>query len=648
MKRKNNLGKTVSNQDELVDPTFSGDLVPISDNTSNIGTSTKRLKSMYVSNLIGALINYASIILSGTSNQIQLGTGTTTTISAPTPGQNQVISVPNAGTTSTKFIIQDSASQQNINSNINLASNLLVTPTSTFMKKGLLQVEPDANSKSVVQVLGWGPGANACEFNAGNIALLANSKAPAQYMTDDIDGDTIIASSANSSLYPSAAIRMGFTGSPTALSITRSAITLTPPQVNNLSSVSLSGTSNASFSVRSFLTGFVGTAGTFLSDSAVSDCIIRNGVSSAALRIGFGTGSTSSVVINSTSSSFAGPVSVNTSSAPRGSGLDTGSTVAERKVIVYQASGTNNDHQYTGFGVRTGQFVFKTLATADFVFENGTSASASTEAARITSAGNMILKGTSLQVGNAILSTGAGAARGYNFPESYQSCSVITNSIITGLTNTSARPAIAANSTPQPYEIRAFSTTSLGNDDGFLRLRGGGSSFIASASWIDISGSSTIPDMNRNIVLGAAGSERVRIDGTGLTIASGNNLNLPDTTGTLTWTHTVAAGSFTTSYNYFKMGNLVTLVIGENPTGATFASAGYITATLPTAIRPDSAKACGMGMIININGVRTHVRATILGATTKITITGSLNDANLPSGQVIAIPSEIVIQYLLV
>jgi hypothetical protein len=292
--------------------------------------------------------------------------------------------------------------------------------------------------------------------------------------------------------------------------------------------------------------------------------------------------------------------------------------------------------------------VFKTLATADFVFENGTSASASTEAARITSAGNMILKGVSLQVGNAILSTGAGAARGYNFPESYQSCNVITNSIITGLTNTSARPAIAANSTPQPYEIRAFSTTSLANDDGFLRLRGGGSSFIVSASWIDISGSSTIPDMNRNIVLGAAGSERVRIDSTGLTIASGNNLNLPDTTGTLTWTHTVAAGSFTTSYNYFKMGNLVTLVIGENPTGATFASAGFITATLPTAIRPDSAKACGMGMIININGVRTHVRATILGATSKITITGSLNDANLPSGQIIAIPSEIVIQYLLV
>lgn len=91
-------------------------------------------------------------------------------------------------------------------------------------------------------------------------------------------------------------------------------ITLSPPLSGNLSSVSLTGTANAAFSVRSLLLGFVSTVGTFLSDSGVSNCVIRNGVSNAAVRIGFGAGSASSVVINSSRSTFNNPATITGSS----------------------------------------------------------------------------------------------------------------------------------------------------------------------------------------------------------------------------------------------------------------------------------------------------------------------------------------------
>jgi hypothetical protein len=60
-----------------------------------------------------------------------------------------------------------------------------VTGSSTFLKAGLFQVQPNGSSKSVIQVSGWGPGANAAELNAGNKASLAAPFGPAQYLTDD-------------------------------------------------------------------------------------------------------------------------------------------------------------------------------------------------------------------------------------------------------------------------------------------------------------------------------------------------------------------------------------------------------------------------------------------------------------------------------
>jgi hypothetical protein len=80
---------------------------------------------------------------------------------------------------------------------------------------------------------------------------------------------------------------------------------------------------------------------------------------------------------------------------------------------------------------------------------------------------------------------------------------------ITGnLANDSNRPAVTT--TPGPCEIRA-SGTADGNDDGFLRISAGGGTGTIVSSYIDISGYSTKSDMDRNIVLGTSGVERMRI-----------------------------------------------------------------------------------------------------------------------------------------
>jgi hypothetical protein len=100
-----------------------------------------------------------------------------------TPGQNQQVTVPDSGQSSTHVILQDNGSQQNVNSNLQVANNVKFTPTSTFITNGLLQIQPDGNSKSVLRLLGWGPGANALEFNANNQASMSAPTGPNQYLT---------------------------------------------------------------------------------------------------------------------------------------------------------------------------------------------------------------------------------------------------------------------------------------------------------------------------------------------------------------------------------------------------------------------------------------------------------------------------------
>jgi hypothetical protein len=99
--------------------------------------------------------------------------------------------------------------------------------------------------------------------------------------------------------------------------------------------------------------------------------------------------------------------------------------------------------------------------------------------------------------------------------------------IYDGFTNSGTRPAINTSSIGN-YEIRGVGSAtgavqSDGADDGFLRLSAGGGTSSGSQSSIDLSGFSNVADMNNNIVFRTAGTERLRIDGTGNVLGSNSN-----------------------------------------------------------------------------------------------------------------------------
>jgi hypothetical protein len=80
--------------------------------------------------------------------------------------------------------------------------------------------------------------------------------------------------------------------------------------------------------------------------------------------------------------------------------------------------------------------------------------------------------------------------------------------VTSGLTNNaSARPLVTATTMPKG-EIRAYRGAW---DDGFLRMSAGGGTNTIARTYIDLSGYSTLPDMDRNIVFGTSGREQMRI-----------------------------------------------------------------------------------------------------------------------------------------
>lgn len=91
--------------------------------------------------------------------------------------------------------------------------------------------------------------------------------------------------------------------------------------------------------------------------------------------------------------------------------------------------------------------------------------------------------------------------------------------IHTGFSNATARPALNTSSVGA-YEIRGVGsgggvTQTDAADDGFLRIAAGGGAITTAQSSIDISGYSSLPEMNNNIVFRTAGVERMRLDQSG-------------------------------------------------------------------------------------------------------------------------------------
>lgn len=96
-----------------------------------------------------------------------------------------------------------------------------------------------------------------------------------------------------------------------------------------------------------------------------------------------------------------------------------------------------------------------------------------------------------------------------------------------GFSNATARPALNSASVGA-YEIRGVGSSSGatqldGADDGFLRIAAGGGGATTAQSSIDISGFSTLPEMNNNIVFRTAGVERMRLDLSGNLLGSTTN-----------------------------------------------------------------------------------------------------------------------------
>jgi hypothetical protein len=99
------------------------------------------------------------------------------------------------------------------------------------------------------------------------------------------------------------------------------------------------------------------------------------------------------------------------------------------------------------------------------------------------------------------------------------------------LSNTSTRPSLLSTSVGA-YEIRGSSSGADVNDDGFLRLSAGGGTNTSTQSYIDLTGFSTVTDMDKNIVLATSGVERMRINSTGVGIGTSNPGFILDVSGT--------------------------------------------------------------------------------------------------------------------
>lgn len=141
----------------------------------------------------------------------------------------------------------------------------------------------------------------------------------------------------------------------------------------------------------------------------------------------------------------------------------------------------------------------------------------------------------------------------------------------TGFGNATTRPVLNS-STIGAYEIRGVGAGGSGTaqndgaDDGFLRLSAGGGGSSSAQSSIEISGFSTLAEMNNNIVFRTAGTERMRLD-----------LN-----GNLTGSTTNTLSGFGAQINAISAA--YALVAGDNSEVIQSNAASGITVTIPSGL----------------------------------------------------------------
>ena len=202
---------------------------------------------------------------------------------------------------------------------------------------------------------------------------------------------------------------------------------------------------------------------------------------------------------------------------PNGGKVGIGTTAPSTTLTVGNSGGTiggeihlnPTTNQYEG-----GQIVLKkslTGSTVDWTIDQYGSTSAN---ARFR-----IFNGASETNGLAILENG-NVGLGTAIPTSRLNLEGGGIRLATGFSNSTSRPVLNAGSIGN-YEIRGVGTGGSGTaqndggDDGLLRLSAGGGTNTYAQSSIDISGFSTVSDMNKNIVMRTSGTERLRINADG-------------------------------------------------------------------------------------------------------------------------------------